>query len=638
MSVSGANGLIRSLYITEKQMAVQPRHIVIVIPVHRTRLTPDETLSVSQCERILGRYDVCFACPDSVRNITGFEHIAVEHFNDEYFDGIHGYNRLMMTEIFYQRFARYTYMLIYQPDAFVFRDELLEWVERDYSYIGAPWILKAKYRTPFGRFILRFRGLGHSFRRQPFRPLLLGDKVGNGGFSLRRTADFIRVCRNEQEAIQTYHDKSTQWSEYNEDAFWATRPSFRYPTAKEALGFAFDLYPEECLRQAGHVLPFGCHGWSKTGVSDFWRPLIERQNSTRPLRVYFDYQAFNHQTFGGVSRYFTEIIARLPQYGVKPIVGVHYSDNTHLRALGIRTKPVIHRKTAKLLNRFYCRRQIGEGLFDLIHATYFDPYVLSANRHNKPLVITIHDMIDEVMGEGHHMPRRKALMAEKCTHIIAVSHHTKQDVMRILGTPEDKISVVYHGSSIVPAVPARLPVLPERYILYVGGRGRLYKNFSLFLRAMQPVVETENVKILCVGAPFTDNEQAQILSLGMKDAVLSLFAEDDHLYTIYHKALCFVYPSCYEGFGLPVLEAWAGDCPLVLSRSSCFPEIAGEAAVYFEENNAGDLTSQTLRVIRSEETRRRLIRQGRERLRQYSWDKAAEETARVYRQICSKYA
>lgn len=618
-------------------MEILSSNIVIVIPVHRADLTPDEKVSVSQCEHVLGRYTILFAAPQSVRTVKGFEHIPVEHFKQGYFANLAGYNRLMMTKAFYERFARFTYILIYQADAFVFRDELLEWAQAGYSYVGAPWILKAKYRTWWGRIILHLRGLRYSLRGLPFRPLLLGDKVGNGGLSLRRTADFLRVCNDEQPVIEQYLTKSAQWSEYNEDAFWATRPSFRYPDTRTALGFAFDLYPQECLKQTNHALPFGCHGWCKKEVSGFWKPIIERQTGDAPLRVYLDYQAFSHQTFGGVSRYFTEIIARLPQHGIAPIIGVRYSNNTHLKTLSIPCEPAPNRKIAKRLNRLYCHQQIKEGAFDLIHATYFDPYVLKANRKHRPLVITIHDMIDEVMHEGHTTPRRKALLARMATHIIAVSEHTKQDVIRLLGIAQEKISVVYHGNSVVPVAPQHTPQLPSRYILYVGGRQRKYKHFELFLRAMQAVVQTEGVEIVCVGSPFTEAEQKQIQALGLQKAVHSLFAKDDQLYNIYHHALCFVYPSCYEGFGMPILEAWSAGCPLILSRSSCFPEIAGEAAAYFEADNAADLTKQTLRVLQSSKIRDELIAKGQARLQQYSWEKAAAETARVYHQLYRYY-
>lgn len=618
-------------------MNIQHKDIIIVIPIHRAELTPDEQVSVSQCTRILGDYAIRFVCPESVKAVKGFEHIPVEHFDAGFFKSVADYNRLMLTQAFYERFALYDYILIHQTDAFVFRDELQEWVEKGYSYIGAPWILKAKYRTWWGKLILHLRSLRYLLRRQPFRPLLLGDKIGNGGLSLRRTADFIRVCASEKEQIAAYLQKSEQWSEYNEDAFWATRPSFTYPTTQEGLLFAFDVYPEECLEQTQHTLPFGCHGWNKENVNRFWKPIIDKQTGKEPLRVYFDYQAFTHQSFGGVSRYYAEIIRRLPQYGIEPIVGIRYSNNTHLKALGLDTRPAPNRKSAKYLNRFYCRQEILEGQFDMIHATYFDPYVLKANKRHKPLVITIHDMIDEVMGEGHYMPRRKALLADKATRIIAVSEHTKQDVMSILNVAEERISVVYHGNSIVPVRPEQMPRLPKRYILYVGGRQRKYKNFDLFLRAMQPIVQKEGLDLVCVGAPFSNDEITRIKSLGLEHNIYSLFAEEDQLYTIYHHAGCFVFPSCYEGFGLPILEAWSAECPLILSNSSCFPEIAGDGAAYFEENDAADLTRQTWAVLQSPRMREQLISRGKTRLNDFSWDKAAKKTAQVYHQLYRRY-
>ena len=636
-NISGVNDLTRFSYMNKIRMNIQHKDIIIVIPVHRAELRPDEQVSVLQCTRVLGHYVIRFVCPQSVRVIAGFEHIKIEHFEDSYFRSITDYNRLMMSSAFYERFAQYKYILIHQTDAFVFRDELLVWAQADYSYIGAPWILKSKYRTWWGKAVLYLRGLKYKLRGEPFRPLLLGDKVGNGGFSLRKTEDFIRVCQEERQTIDAYLEKSNRWSEYNEDAFWATRHTFCYPTTREALDFAFDLYPKECLKQTSHALPFGCHGWTKAEVNVVWRPIIERIIGDKPLRVYFDYQAFVHQTFGGVSRYFAEIIARLPQYGIEPVTGVRYSANTHLKALNLDVRPAPNRKIAKRLNRMYCRQEIREGQFDLIHATYFDPYVLRANKRQKPLIITMHDMIDEVMHEGHSGPRKKALLAEKATHIIAVSKHTKEDIKRILGVHSDKISVVYHGNSVVQETPISMPVLPKRYILYVGGRQRKYKNFDLFLRAMQPIVKQESIEIVCVGSPFSKPEQIRIQELGLEGKIQSLFAGEDQLYTIYHKALCFIYPSCYEGFGLPILEAWSAACPLILSHSSCFPEIAGEAAIYFEENNAEDLTKHTLQVLRSENMREELVDKGKKRLQQYSWDKAAEETARIYHKIYSRY-
>lgn len=616
---------------------IRPEDIVIVIPIYKASLSQEEQISVSQCLRLLSRYTIRFAGPESVKQVNSFPQIPIEHFPDTYFQDLATYNRLMLSKEFYQRFNNFEYLLIYQTDAFVFRDELLQWASLGYSYIGAPWILKPFYRTPFGRLWLRLRGLKYTLHKRPFRPLLLGDKVGNGGLSLRHIPSFIYKCENDQTTIQHYLEKSQIYTEFNEDAYWATRSDFRYPEAGFALEFAFDIRPQECLKQTAHRLPFGCHGWTKPENRDFWYPVILRQIGQEPLRVYFDFQAFSHQTFGGVSRYFAEIISRLPQYNITPILGIRYSDNTHLQALHINVEPVPNRKMAKRRNRQFCRLQIAEGQFDMIHTTYFDPYILKANTHHRPLLITIHDMIDEVMKEGHTTPRRKALLAGKATHIIAVSRHTKQDVMNLLHLPDNKISVVYHGCSISPSTPQQMPALPDKYILYVGGRQRLYKNFRLFLQAMSSVVASEKIDIVCVGSPFTPQEKEYIRSLGLQDHIHSFFAQDDQLYYIYHHAACFVFPSCYEGFGLPILEAWEAQCPLILSNSSCFPEIAADAAQYFLQNDAEDLKSQILTLLHHPERCRELTQKGKKRLQMYSWDKAAESIARIYHNLYARY-
>ena len=273
----------------------------------------------------------------------------------------------------------------------------------------------------------------------------------------------------------------------------------------------------------------------------------------------------------------------------------------------------------------------------MIHATYFDPYVLKANIHHKPLVITIHDMIDEVTHHGHSTPRRKALLADKATHIIAVSEHTKRDVTNILRLADKKISVVYHGCSISPVTPKQIPDLPEKYILYVGGRQRTYKNFRLFLQAMSSLAPAEKIDIVCVGIPFTPEETELIHSLNLQDHIHAFFTQDDQLYYIYNHALCFVFPSCYEGFGLPILEAWAAKCPLILSYSSCFPEIAADAAQYFRENDAENMKEQILTLLHSPKRCQELIEKGTLRLRQFSWDKAAENLARIYHDLYSRY-
>ena len=375
------------------------------------------------------------------------------------------------------------------------------------------------------------------------------------------------------------------------------------------------------------------------------------------LPVYIDYQAFTHQRFGGVSRYYAEIYARLLNYGIDPSVHLLYTNNEHIRPYLKDYKPEIdiekefipqwHSKKKVLLfkalahifpmrfpypryaNRAFCAKELREGKAILLHATYFDPYFLSA-APDLPFVITIHDMIDEVRHEGHLIPKLKALLARRADHIIAVSEYTKQDIMRILHIPAEKITVIHHGCSLSAQPPKHIPTLPERYVLYVGGREREYKNFALFVQAMRPIVQEMGVHLLCVGQPFSQAEKQHFEQLGLTGSISSIHAEDDQLYYIYHHALCFIFPSCYEGFGLPILEAFASACPLILSDSSCFPEIAQDAALYFKPNDADDLTRVTRLMLTDASLREEYIRRGLQRKDAFSWDKAAQQTAQVY--------
>lgn len=164
-------------------------------------------------------------------------------------------------------------MLIYQTDAYLFRNELDDWCRRDYPYVGAPWLIKRKYRG-LGRILLYLRALPKRLLGRPFLPLDFGGKVGNGGLSLRRVADFITMCRCDQQTIRQWLELSHTIREYNEDCYWASRPDWRYPSADEALRFAVDLGPADALTQLHGELPMGCHGWTKPAYRSFWAPYI----------------------------------------------------------------------------------------------------------------------------------------------------------------------------------------------------------------------------------------------------------------------------------------------------------------------------------------------------------------------------
>jgi hypothetical protein len=252
--------------------------VKIVIPVYKKDIDLYEQKSLNQCCKILSSYPAAFVKPQSLDIAElkkDYPQIAEENFADHYFENITGYNRLMMSPEFYSRFSDCRYILIYQLDAFVFRDELKQWCNKDYDYLGAPWLLKPKYYAFHMRLFLKIKAIGYYIQDRPFRKLIVGDKVGNGGFSLRKVSSHYEVTLSKKNKIDYFLKRSEIYSEFNEDVFWGTQnPEFTYPALNEALIFSIDEYPELCFQMNHNKIPFGCHGWSKPSRNDFWKDKI----------------------------------------------------------------------------------------------------------------------------------------------------------------------------------------------------------------------------------------------------------------------------------------------------------------------------------------------------------------------------
>ena len=250
--------------------------VKVIIPVYRTPLSELEERSLAQACQVLGAYPLVVIHPESLDPgdlATRYPALTFTSFADHFFQGISGYNRLMLSAIFYERFLDSTYILIYQLDAYVFRDELASWCAKEYDYVGAPWLCKPIYRLPLISTWMRIlRGYAHSRGRLSKQDLY--GKIGNGGLSLRRVESHYRatICLNAR--IQYYLEQK-RCHFYNEDVFWATeKTGFSYPPAREAIYFSFDKYPAYCYRLTGKRLPFGCHSWYKRKMKRFWKPII----------------------------------------------------------------------------------------------------------------------------------------------------------------------------------------------------------------------------------------------------------------------------------------------------------------------------------------------------------------------------
>ena len=173
----------------------------------------------------------------------------------------------------------------------------------------------------------------------------------------------------------------------------------------------------------------------------------------------------------------------------------------------------------------------------------------------------------------------------------------------------------------------------DRYVLYVGER-KGYKNFLPWLSAIRSIFNLDpNLKIVCTGSPFTASEQKLFAKWNISDRLVHVAANDAQMASLYRHALCFVFPSHYEGFGIPILEAFANNCPVCLSDASCFPEVAGDAAMYFAPHDAQSMYDTLREVITNATLRDELRQRGAERIKEFSLKKMVQQTCDVYRKV-----
>jgi glycosyltransferase involved in cell wall biosynthesis len=361
------------------------------------------------------------------------------------------------------------------------------------------------------------------------------------------------------------------------------------------------------------------------------------------MKILLDPQIFLSQKFGGISRLFVELWKdSLSHPGLEFECPLLYSENYHLKERGLAPKNVfgvfnhMHFKgTGRIKDLLKARsiklakQKLSTGQTDIFIATYYDPYFLDYLK-GKPFILTVYDMIHELFPEHFHLDKQtspnKKLLIDKAHSVVAISEQTKKDILRFYpSTPPDKIKVVYLSQSVNENAASKLKGLPEKYFLFVGNRPA-YKNFALFAKAATGFLKSDSaLHIVCAGGGKLRNEELILLKqLGIGERTMQLDYEDNQLAQFYKGALLFVFPSAYEGFGIPTLEAMKCGCPVILSNSSCLPEVGGDAALYFENGDAASLSLAINKILNDEQLRNDLVKRGLERAKEFSWKKTAE--------------
>jgi glycosyltransferase involved in cell wall biosynthesis len=367
------------------------------------------------------------------------------------------------------------------------------------------------------------------------------------------------------------------------------------------------------------------------------------------LRILYDHQVFSLQDAGGASRYHFELIRNLQsldEIAMELLLGLNGSVMPFSSLQQAGTRVFGHRTAMKPgLARYAINELLSavtapfRGRMDIYHPTLYRalPWV-----RRRGVVATHHDCIHERF--PHLFPNAASIMASKrrlftqADAIICVSESSRADLFQFYDVAQDKTHVVHHGFTPFglglgqDEVETRAP-----YLLYVGSRAS-YKNFGLLLEAFSRSGLSGSYRLLAVGGgAFSAREREQSASLQLTGSITLIpKADDETLARAYRNAALFVYPSIYEGFGFPPLEAMSMGCPVLVNRTSSLPEVCGDAAYYFDSNDPDEL-GQRLQTILGDKagiaTKRNL---GEQRVKLYDWSRCARSTLAVYRQVAKE--
>jgi glycosyltransferase involved in cell wall biosynthesis len=367
---------------------------------------------------------------------------------------------------------------------------------------------------------------------------------------------------------------------------------------------------------------------------------------TDSMRILYDGMIYQRQAAGGINRYFEKLIGNLPS-NITPIMT---SSKMRMTNFPQNAKLQMHLKRFQLPRPF---RKLGRAVQaarfdavsralkpDLVHATYYDTLgKIEKSKNGPPLVVTVHDMTHEKFPRlldrrGKHAAIKKRAIG-RADAIICVSHRTRDDLLERFPECESHTCVIYHATELGQLAPGNWRPQSDRpYFLFVGSRSS-YKNFDRLLRAFQVVTAKHpEVQLRTVGSQFSKQERERIASLGLEDHVLSEgLVGDQRLAQIYRSGVALVYPSLYEGFGLPLLEAMSCGTPVMAANCSCIPEVVQDAALLFDPYSETELVAGLLSLLNDAQQRETLVEKGKIRCKDFSWSKASMQTVGVYQSL-----
>ncbi|HKU15250.1 MAG TPA: glycosyltransferase family 1 protein [Steroidobacteraceae bacterium] len=331
-------------------------------------------------------------------------------------------------------------------------------------------------------------------------------------------------------------------------------------------------------------------------------------------------------SMGGVSVYFAQLAQQLGLSLADLAVWI-YGNPAAAQQLRCRPEQVVPRRQ-RLLERFRDLDGVRPGL---LHSSYYR----TSTQRGVANVVTVYDFTYEKFVSGpralpHKLQKRRAIM--RADAVICISENTRRDLLQLLPHyPEQRLFVTHLAAGEVfrPLQQATVTITARPFVLFVGGRGG-YKNFAAAIQGVQRVRECS---IVCVGGgPFDESERATLEGAlpGRYFHAGAVSAEE--LNGLYNAAVCLLYPSLYEGFGIPPLEAMQAGCPFVALSHSSIPEVAGRAGVLLETSDP-QLIADAIERCAGAQRRGELRELGFEQARRFSWRTTCEQTAAIYARL-----
>jgi glycosyltransferase involved in cell wall biosynthesis len=374
------------------------------------------------------------------------------------------------------------------------------------------------------------------------------------------------------------------------------------------------------------------------------------------MKVIIDGIIYQLQSQGGISRIFSEILPRM--CNLDDSVRITLLTEGELRQSLPENRHIIHRRIPPVkrylrpgrlwkpiiprARQLMLRVLVGRGDGHIWHSTYYT----QPGHWDGLQVVTVADMIYERFSDLFNGPRNDQFREEKrrCVQeadaVICISETTRQDVLHFYKLDSNSTYVVPLACSDIFRRLKQRGNDPETltkqpFLLYVGSRAH-YKNFDRLIQAYSVWAYRNEVALVVVGSSWSASEELWLAELGIQDHMhLLTDVDDEKLRQLYSQAAAFVYPSLYEGFGIPLLEAMACGCPVIASHIPSTIEVAGECPIYFEPTKVDELIN-AFDVALSEGRDSECTKAGLERVKQYSWDKTAAQTLEVYRTISER--